>query len=167
MFRRVDIVYDPSQAAKDLTIRLDLEVEEDWGPDFEAFCRLRRLGRFKEAKQHFKARLQHLSTIPYLWVQYTDMLQAAGDYKAVQHMPPLPELHWDPECNRGPFTRQYESLYPNINAVRLLERSPPPEAEVFQSADEIVQRVIFYLQHNTFAGSTKVRRSSRGIHCYS
>src|SRR5690606_27233622 len=41
---RVDLIHDPSQASKDMSIRLELDVEEDWDDDLEEFCRLRRLG---------------------------------------------------------------------------------------------------------------------------
>ena len=164
--RRVDNVYDPSQATRDLTVRFDMEVEEDWGPDLEAFCRLRRLGRFREAKQHFKARLQHLSTIPYLWVQYADMLQAAGDYEAVRRMPALPESFPASEWNSGPITPEHQDLHVYFMALKLMERYPPLEVQALQSADQIVEEVVYYFRHEKFAGSTKVRPFSQGIYCY-
>ncbi len=145
--RRVDIVCDPSQASRDLTIRLELEVEADWDSELEGFCRLWRLGRFKEAKQHFKAQLQHLSTIPYLWVEYANMLLSAGDYKSFQEMPDLPEL-WYPGPKGGPLENERWVLKANYDFLRLMERSP--SHRLIQSVEDIVGRIIDFQRWSSF-----------------
>ncbi|KAK4122755.1 hypothetical protein N657DRAFT_634760 [Parathielavia appendiculata] len=53
--KRIDLVYDPSNGDKNMTVQLVMDVEEDWEADFEAFCRLRRLGQNKDARKHFVA----------------------------------------------------------------------------------------------------------------
>ncbi|KAK3330863.1 hypothetical protein B0H66DRAFT_528204 [Apodospora peruviana] len=84
--RNIDIVHDPAELAKDITVKLRLPIEEDFQPDLEAFCRLRRLGRFKDANDHFEAKLKHLSTVPYVLVHYAEMLLASGDYKSLRSL---------------------------------------------------------------------------------
>ncbi|KAK3952577.1 hypothetical protein QBC32DRAFT_140111 [Pseudoneurospora amorphoporcata] len=74
-----DIVYDPSRAAKDITIRLAMPIEEDLGLDLGEFCRLRRLGQFKDARNLYRTRLERHSTTPYIVLYYAEMLMASGD----------------------------------------------------------------------------------------
>ncbi|KAK4230700.1 hypothetical protein QBC38DRAFT_326932, partial [Podospora fimiseda] len=81
--KRVDAVHNPYETNKDITIKLELPVEEHWGPNAEELCRLSRLGRFKEAQEHFQTKLEHISTkVPYVSIQYIDMLLASGDWEA-------------------------------------------------------------------------------------
>ncbi|KAL2118962.1 hypothetical protein VTJ04DRAFT_5921 [Mycothermus thermophilus] len=76
-----DLIYDPSHSNKDISIRLQVDVEEDWSDDLETFCRLKRLGLIKEARKFFASSLGHLSSVPYIRVQYAEMLLSAGSYK--------------------------------------------------------------------------------------
>ncbi|KAK3986914.1 hypothetical protein QBC44DRAFT_272154 [Cladorrhinum sp. PSN332] len=81
--KRVDAIHNPSEAYKDITIKLELPVEEHWGPDVEELSRLSRLGRFKDAQEHFQTKLEHVSTkVPYVSIQYVDMLLESGDLEA-------------------------------------------------------------------------------------
>ncbi len=138
-----------------MTIRLELELEEDWSSELEGFCRLWRLGRFNEAKQHFKAQLQHLSTVPYLWVEYASMLLSAGDYKSLEKMPDISEL-WCSGLKSYPLGREGWALKGNIDFLRHMERSP--SREFIKTTEEIVESIIRFqswLSFNTC--STTVR----------
>ena len=90
--KRVDIIYDASRAPRDLTIRLQMDIEEDVERELEEFSRLRRLGRFKDAKAHFDSKLEHLSTTPYFQMLYAEMLLACGDYKPLQSLPSITQF---------------------------------------------------------------------------
>lgn len=150
----MDIVYDPSQTARDLSIRLEMEIEEDWELDLETFSRLRRLGRFKEAKQHFKSRLEHLSTIPYLWLQYADMLGACGDYKAFRAMPDLADIFYTGPY-RNPLMKNPLLLKANYELLILLWQFPP--CSWAHRVLEIVGEISRSLKRPTPIGSTEVR----------
>jgi hypothetical protein len=151
--KRADLVCDPSQAVRDLSVRLEMEVEEDWDLDFEAFCRLSRLGRFNEAKQHFRSRLQHLDTIPYLLVEYVNMLLSSGDYNAIQRMPESLELG-SQGLGDGPLRRERLALKANYVVLRLMERSPT--LKLMPSTDFIVGRLMGFLERPMVTGSIQV-----------
>lgn len=113
---RVDLIHDPSQVSKDMSIRLELDLEEDWEDELEEFCRLKRLGLFKKAKEHFLSKLGHVNTMPYIRVQYAEMLQSCGDFKSLQHLEFLPELPSSPteettdDRNRGKLVANHTLL---------------------------------------------------------
>jgi Putative Zn-dependent protease, contains TPR repeats len=80
-------VHDPSKSTADVTAKLVMELEDDLELDVEEFFRLRRLGRFKDAKEYYKARLQHHNDLPYVRLIYAEMLFATGDYAAFHTVP--------------------------------------------------------------------------------
>ncbi|KAK4098210.1 hypothetical protein N658DRAFT_227539 [Parathielavia hyrcaniae] len=124
--RPVDLVYNPSQGDKNMTVQLMMDIEEDWAADLEAFCRLRRLGRFKDAKEHFKLRLEHLSSVPIIWLQYAEMLLACGDHKAIEASTHPPELV-EPSSSTVPCSAEDQVLrtYQLFNLLWQSRHRPP------------------------------------------
>ncbi|KAI0002303.1 hypothetical protein F4779DRAFT_604030 [Xylariaceae sp. FL0662B] len=67
----------------DLTVHLDLDIQDDLEELTDELSRLCRLGHFNTAKQFFAANLQQHLDKPYVLIQYADVLLQQGDYKAV------------------------------------------------------------------------------------
>ncbi|KAL2261548.1 hypothetical protein VTK26DRAFT_3924 [Humicola hyalothermophila] len=84
--RRTDIVFDPSQANKDITVTVEMELEEDRLLDLDDFTRLARLGRFKDAKAYFTATLEHRIINPWIQLSYAEMLLDCGDYTSLRSL---------------------------------------------------------------------------------
>lgn len=138
-----------------MSIRLDLEVEDDWEDDLEEFCRLKRLGRIKEAKEHFWSTLEHVSTIPYIRIQYAEMLQSSGDYKSLQSLEFLPEFPPNPE-EESPGDRSRGKLVANYALLDVLSQRPIPN--YLAAAWGVVRSTLKALAADTMVGSTEVRR---------
>ncbi|KAK3952574.1 hypothetical protein QBC32DRAFT_313819 [Pseudoneurospora amorphoporcata] len=84
--RAVDAVHDPSVSMKDICVQLEISIEDDPRTDVEAFSRFKRLGRFNDAKEFFETQLELYRTTPYVFVQYAEMLFAAGDFKEFRQL---------------------------------------------------------------------------------
>nr|CAB97313.2 hypothetical protein [Neurospora crassa] len=82
----VDAIHDPSLSTKDITVRIGLPIEQDISLDLESFCRLRRLGRFSEARKVYESKLVQHSTAPYILVQYAEMLVVSGNYRGFHEL---------------------------------------------------------------------------------
>ncbi|KAH9898747.1 hypothetical protein F4778DRAFT_782854 [Xylariomycetidae sp. FL2044] len=72
----------------DLTVHLNMDIEEDLSESLEELSRLCRLGHFTIAKQFFADELQHHIDKPYVLVHYADMLLQQGNYAAVAGLDP-------------------------------------------------------------------------------
>jgi hypothetical protein len=152
---RVDLLHDPSQASKDMSIRLELDMEEDWDDDLEEFCRLSRLGLIKDAKEHFGSTLEHVSTIPYIRVQYAEMLLSSGDYKSFHNLDFLPEYPPDPSEETAD-DRSRGKLVANYALLDLLSQRPIPK--YLTAAWSVVRSTLKALATESAAGSTEVRQ---------
>lgn len=141
-----------------MSIRLNLEVEDDWEDDLEEFCRLKRLGRIKEAKEHFWSTLEHVSTIPYIRIQYAEMLQSSGDYKSLQSLAFLPEFPPNPE-EESPGDRSRGKLVANYALLDVLSQRPIPN--YLAAAWSVVRSTLKALAADTMVGSTEVRREQQ------
>lgn len=73
---------------RDITVHVKLPVIDDIELELEEFSILRRLGNFKAAKAYFKEKLINYRHIPYVSVQYAQMLLDAGDFKALSRLQP-------------------------------------------------------------------------------
>lgn len=71
-----------------ITVHLNIPVIDDLESELEEFSILRRLGNFKAAKAYFKERLGEYRRVPYVFVQYAQMLLDAGDFKALSKLRP-------------------------------------------------------------------------------
>lgn len=144
-----DVVYDPSRSAKDITIRLAMPVEEDLGPDLDEFCRLRRLGQFKDARSLYRARLERHSTTPYIFLHYAEMLVVSGDYRSFHELT-YPQVG----RNTGQESLADLKLRTNFELLRLLSR---PSTSVY-TRDSIftVQEALESLNKEQEFGSTEV-----------
>ena len=154
---RVDLVFDPSQTSKDMVVRLELGIEEEWDDDLENFCRLRRLGLIKEAKKHFKSTLEHVTHIPYVRVQYAEMLESSGDYKGFQSLSFLPEFNPSP-WEETADDRSRARLAANYALLDLLSQRPLRHYLV--GAWAVVRNTLKALAVDTFRGSTEVSRGN-------
>lgn len=150
-----DFVYDPSsQANKDVSTRLQLDIEPDWQGDLEEFCRLKRMGLINQAKKHFWSALGHVSTRPYIRVQYAEMLQACGDYKGFQALP-FPNDWYPPLADGTPDDRNMGKLVANYALLDLL--SQHYSDDYLQRAWQVVRHTLKALAHELSMGSTEVR----------
>jgi hypothetical protein len=160
---RIDLAHDPSKALKDMSIRLELDVEEDWEDDLEEFCRLSRLGLINEAKEHFRTTLEHVgANNPYIRVQYAEMLLSCGDYKGFQDFVFIPEFlpHPSEETSED---RDRGKLVANYALLDLLSQRPIPN--YLTAAWEVVRHTLKALATETAMGSTEVRPSG-SLHPY-
>ncbi|KAK3298907.1 uncharacterized protein B0H64DRAFT_472116 [Chaetomium fimeti] len=151
---RVDLVHDPSRANKDMSIRIALDAEEDWEDDLEEFCRLRRLGLIKEAKEQFWSALAHVNTMPYIRVQYAEMLQASGDFKGFQKLDFLPEFPPSPS-EETPDDRSRGKLVANHALLDLL--SQRPIEHYLTHAWGVIRHTLKALAGESTVGSTEIQ----------
>ncbi|KAK3363031.1 hypothetical protein B0T25DRAFT_439336, partial [Lasiosphaeria hispida] len=156
----IDAVYDPSQAAKDITVRLEMPIEEDFELDLEEFCRLRRLGRFRDAEKQFRKKLDHLSNSPYILVQYAEMLLASGNYKAFSMLASRPET--TRILLEHPLDdRDLEKLVTNFKLLELLSQLGYPHYKAnFGSLKNSLHSAPEEISPARLMGSTEVRHSS-------
>jgi hypothetical protein len=78
-----DVVWNPS-SKRDMTIRLELEFEEDIDSKIAALASLKRMGRFREAHEYFRANLaDYLQDSVPVMVEYADMLLAQGYFSCI------------------------------------------------------------------------------------
>ncbi|KAL2266350.1 hypothetical protein VTJ83DRAFT_5702 [Remersonia thermophila] len=144
-----DLVLDPSQGGKDMALRVDMDIQEDWSEDLELFCRLKRLGLIKEAKEHFRSSLGHLRNIPYLRVQYAEMLLFAGYYKEFQ------DLEFVSPGNEIADGHSQEKLAANYALLDLL--SQRPISNYIDGAWQVVRSTLKSLRADCLIGSTEVQ----------
>lgn len=85
-----------------VTVHLSLPVVDDIETELEEFSILRRLGDFKAARSYFKEKLGDYRKVPYVFVQYAQMLLDAEDFKALSKL--RPEAVFRRECLQGPGT---------------------------------------------------------------
>lgn len=149
-----DAVHDPSDSGKkDVIFKMSLPIEEDFQPDLGEFCRLRRLGRFGDAEKHFQHTLKHLTGVPYVLVQYCDMLVASGNYKSsrtISYRYKYPSLDSE-ESVKDPCLDMLEG---NFWLLDLLAKVPQPsfDGDIF----EAIKRILGKLQTESAMGSTEV-----------
>lgn len=72
--------------AKDVTVRLRLELCDDLTDEVEQLRLLIQLGRFDDAKKHFTEHLEPHAHHPYVRVEYADMLWRQGDFNSLAHL---------------------------------------------------------------------------------
>ncbi|KAK4039785.1 hypothetical protein C8A01DRAFT_36236 [Parachaetomium inaequale] len=137
-----------------MSIRIELDAEEDWDDDLEEFCRLKRLGLVKEAKEHFWSALAHVNTVPYIRVQYAEMLQSAGDFKGFQALEFLPECPPSPS-EETPDDRNRGKLVANYALLDLLSQRPLPG--YLTAAWDVVRHTLKALASESMFGSTEIQ----------
>ncbi|KAK1778257.1 hypothetical protein QBC45DRAFT_414443 [Copromyces sp. CBS 386.78] len=145
-----DAVHDPSQSSKDISIQFDLPIEQDLSPYLDDFCRFRRLGRFKEARDLYQSKLAKHSTIPYILIHYAEMLVVSGDYKSFQELiyPSRDEQKDSKSATDG-------KLKTNFELLKLVTRSPVWNYTI--AAMETVRGVLEDLADEQVMGSTEVQ----------
>ncbi|KAK3394010.1 hypothetical protein B0H63DRAFT_459714 [Podospora didyma] len=154
--RRVDLVHDPSDVkAKDITVELEMPVEEDFEHDLEDFCRLTRLGRFKDAKKLYQEQLGHLGTRPYIIIQYGEMLIASGDYKAFRNLSYPAGLLQSQTGSSQATDQSHNKLFANFELLKLL--SQPRLPHFAETALRVVQDSFQALGSEGVMGSTEIQ----------
>jgi hypothetical protein len=81
----VNTFFNPS-SARDITVHLTLDTEEDIESHLERFSRQKRLGQFKDAEQYFSAHLQNHISLPPVFMDYADMLLRQGSYSRLREL---------------------------------------------------------------------------------
>ncbi|KAI1258693.1 hypothetical protein F5Y18DRAFT_339021 [Xylariaceae sp. FL1019] len=79
--RDVDGVLTPDSG--DLTVHLDLDLQEDLDDHLDELNRLSRIGHFSHAKDFFNENLQLHIDNPYVLVHYAELLIQQGDFRGV------------------------------------------------------------------------------------
>ncbi|KAL2153941.1 hypothetical protein VTH82DRAFT_2617 [Thermothelomyces myriococcoides] len=151
----VDLVYDPARTARDASILLAFDIEDDWESELEEFCRLKRLGRIKEAKKHFQSRLRPVSTTPYIMVQYAEMLLSCGDFKNLQRLDPLPDVFLGPPEENAAEDRNRGKLVDNYILLHLLSQRPIPD--YLSTAWSDVRQTLKDTSNEWLFGSTEIQ----------
>jgi hypothetical protein len=114
------VLYDKAPQAiwnettnRDATLHFELDVEEDIEGKLEHFCRMKRLGHFKDAEEYFQNYLlDQIDNLP-IAVEYATMLLEQGAYKR------LDELIQDGELN---FSEEVDSFEWDYRTRELVER---------------------------------------------
>ncbi|KAI2637151.1 hypothetical protein GGS26DRAFT_473275 [Hypomontagnella submonticulosa] len=83
--RSVNGFWDPRHAA-DITVHLNMSLQEDLDESLEEFCRLQRLGDFTSARQFFAEYLHGHLHRPYILVEYAEMLLEQGDFNTLSEI---------------------------------------------------------------------------------
>ena len=83
--------------SNDVTIHLELKVAIDLESELDEFCRLARLGRFKDAKAFYHSSLGEHKDNPYVFCQYAQFLLDMGDYAGVKGLV-LPTPQDETDC---------------------------------------------------------------------
>lgn len=84
---------------RDITVHFDLLMIDDIEIELEEFAILRRLENFKAAKSYFKEKLGDYRKVPYVFVQYAQILLDSGDFEALSRL--RPEVVFKGESPRG------------------------------------------------------------------
>lgn len=71
---------------RNITVHLKLPVIDDIEDELEEFSILRRLGNFKAAKSYFQEKLKNYQNVPFVFVQYAQMLLDSGDFKGLSRL---------------------------------------------------------------------------------
>ncbi|KAM7192387.1 hypothetical protein V8F33_008400, partial [Rhypophila sp. PSN 637] len=148
-----DAVHDPSDPSKkDIIFKMSMPIEEDFQPGLDEFCRLRRLGHFEDAEQQFQHTLKNLQGMPYVLVQYCEMLLAAGRYtsfRAVSYRKKYASLESE-ESVKDPCLDMLEG---NFWLLDLLAKVPQPsfDGDIF----EAIKRILGKLELESAMGSTE------------
>jgi hypothetical protein len=120
--RKIDGVYNSFQS-NDLTVHLDLDIQDDLDDSLEEFSRLCRVGDFVTASRFFAENLQSYLDNPYVLVQYAEMLVQQGEYKSMMRLDDSPIQHLNSQMagqEEGGLLKDYWEL------LRLLAASYQP-----------------------------------------
>jgi len=145
--RIIDIVHNPSKPVKDVTVHINLPIEEDYEYTLEEFCHLGRLGRFRQARELFQSKLEHLKSDPYVLVQYAEQLISSGDYKAFNQLGYHPDF-FDLDPDNSKVQRNFQLL--DLLSQR---RIPNYTSEALKR----VRDTLWRLRSEPIIGSTEVR----------
>ncbi|KAK4211402.1 hypothetical protein QBC37DRAFT_446282 [Rhypophila decipiens] len=150
-----DAVHDPSDPSKkDIIFRMSMPIVEDFQPGLDEFCRLRRLGHFEDAEQQFQYTLKNLQGMPYVLVQYCEMLLAAGRYtsfRAVSYRKKYASLESE-ESVKDPCLDMLEG---NFWLLDRLAKVPLPafSVDIFEAINE----TLMALRSESAMGSTAIQ----------
>ncbi|KAH8878803.1 hypothetical protein GQ53DRAFT_814305 [Thozetella sp. PMI_491] len=78
--KHIQTIYS-HDSPKDVTVRLELPINEDLDLELEEFARLGRTGDFKAAQDFFQHHLGEQLANPYIFIQYATILFEMGDLK--------------------------------------------------------------------------------------
>ncbi|KAK1778258.1 hypothetical protein QBC45DRAFT_393467 [Copromyces sp. CBS 386.78] len=147
--RAVDAVHDPSVSTKDICVQLEISIEDDPRTDLEAFSRFKRLGRFNDAKEFFETQLELFRTTPYVFVQYAEMLFAAGDFKEFRQL-----VYPDDFFHTGPALPNNE-LAASFELMKFLAQ--PLFVDYPAAIMQVVRTILTFLKTETIWGSTEIQ----------
>ncbi|KAK5654941.1 hypothetical protein OQA88_6698 [Cercophora sp. LCS_1] len=146
--KAIDIVTDPSMAAKDIVVRLQLPIEEDYDDELEVFSHLWRVGRFRDAEDYFQVHLQDLRHIPFVLLQHANMFLACGNYTKtcdlVRHAQPLL-----PNKGRRRGDGRPDKLSMSFELLELLS-----QPQSLQYAPSTLAKVVDYMPRSLPSGET-------------
>ncbi|CCC06258.1 unnamed protein product [Sordaria macrospora k-hell] len=147
--RAVDAVHDPSVSTKDICVQLEIPIEDDPRTDLETFSRFKRLGRFNDAKEFFDTQLDNFRTTPYIFVQYAEMLFAAGDLNGFRQL-----VYPDDFFHIGTALPNNE-LAANFELMKFLAQ--PLLGDYPAAIMQVVRTIFTFLKTETLWGSTEIQ----------
>lgn len=154
--KMVDIIHDPSTGPRDVTVRMQMEIKEDYSEHLEKFSRLKRLGRTIEAQALFHDRIDHPrpDEVSYPLAQYAEMLLSAGDYKSFQKLAStLDAAKVTPDPSGEPHL---DKILANFQLLKLLSQPDvPPETYINDCLKTIYESMQILGAESCF-GSTEV-----------
>ncbi|GAW23508.1 hypothetical protein ANO14919_130670 [Xylariales sp. No.14919] len=109
----------------DLTVSLELDLQDDIEGQIEELVRRSRLGQFAAAKEFFQENFQDYSNNPYLLVLYADLLLQQGDFRGVTCLEGRPIFDL---AKKLPDSRELQLLRLNWELVQLSAKSRTLEA---------------------------------------
>ncbi|KAI1075627.1 hypothetical protein F5B20DRAFT_374991 [Whalleya microplaca] len=160
--KKVDGIFGSNSG--DLTIHLDLDIQEDLGELADELSRLCRLGHFATAKQFFVANLQNHLDRPYVLIQYVDMLLQQGDYKAATQVRDNAIQNLEKEF---PNSDELQLLRTNWELMQMFAKSHTLDdvrgaPAIFEDAIEILRNVTSYKDRSL--GSTEIQTLALILH---
>lgn len=117
----IDFTYNPIRR-KDITIHLNLDIQEDLSISLETLSRLSRLGDFKNAKTHFDLELKEHLDKPYVFVQWAATLLNQGDYKSIAELDVTSMQHLESKAMNDNDTKLFLTYWRLINLTTRLRR---------------------------------------------
>lgn len=130
-------------STRDVTIHLELDVEDDVDANLREFVRFTRRGDFKRAEQYYRDNLARHSEHPKVVVEYVRMLLEKGAYGAIHELGidevGLAEIcrHTIPLCRRRtPHSVEALQLLALVHTARALSDPDLDEAE--HAADDVL-----------------------------
>lgn len=146
----IDFIYNPLRK-KDVTVHLDLDVQEDLDISLERLSRFSRLGDFKNAKAHFDLELKEHLDKPYVLAQWTATLLEQGDYKSIAGLDPAPIQGLESKSMNDNGTKIFLTYWRLMHLTERLRILDVDNSEKdWKILDDVLQNIHSYTMHDLY-----------------